>query len=154
MFESTPSPVVFDVKVPDSDKLSARMDEDNSPVKQTEEEKEEKPAVVVATVHFSAACTVPKHTVVEAVEVSKFELIKKARTKSSLEDNLNFELCAVLDSIAVLFQAWPEISFFDGFRPGPPKKPSPWFKVITTSIVFLGQLLPVFCDIFFTCHTY
>ena len=139
VMESTPSPVVLDTKVSVSNSvnLSAHMDEDNSPVKQAEEEKEENP-VVVATVHFSAACTVPKQcVVVEAVEVSK---LKKPRTLSLSEDTFNIQICAILDSIAVLFQVWPEISFSYGFPPGPPKKPPPWFKVITTSIVVFGQL--------------
>ena len=140
VLEGTQSPVVLDVKVPDGGKLLVHLDEDYSLVKPEEEKKEEKP-VVVATVHFSAACTVPKQcVVVETVKVSKFELIKKPRIQSLSENNLNFELCAALDSIAALFEAWPEFSFSDGFPPGPPKKPPPWFGAFTTSIVFLGQL--------------
>ena len=137
--ENAPLPVFLDVKVPDSGNLLVHLDEDNS---QAEEKKEEKP-VVVATVHFSAACTVPKHIVVEAVEkliLDPTELIVEPRIQSLSEDNLNFELCVVFDSIAALFHAWPEFSFSDGFPPGPPKKPPPWFGAFTTSIVFLGQL--------------
>ena len=97
---------------------------------------------MLATVHFSAACTVPKHIVVEAIEkleLKPIELIVKPRTLSISEDDLNFELCADLDSITALFQAWPEFSFSDGFPPGPPKKPPPWFKVYDINL-FLGQL--------------
>ena len=141
--ESTPSPVVLDTKASNSVNLSAHMDEDNSSAKQAEEKKEEKP-VVVATVHFSAACTVPKQRIdVKAFDVSKLEpieLIVEHRTLSILDDNLNFELCAVLDTITAVFQAWPEFSFSDGFPPGPPKKPPPWFEKFTTSIVVVGQL--------------
>ena len=137
--ENTPLPVLLDTKVPDCVNLSVHLDEDYSPVK---EEKEEKP-VVVATVHFSAACTVPKQIVVEAVEkleLEPIELIVEPRIQFLSEDTRNIKLCAVLDTIAALFQAWPEFSFSDGFPPGPPKKPPPWFGAFTTSIVFLGQL--------------
>ena len=96
---------------------------------------------VVATVHFSAACTVPKQcVVVETLKVSKFELIKKPRIQSLSEDNLNFELCLFLDTITAVFQAWPEFSFSDGFPPGPPKKPPPWFEAFMTSILVVDQL--------------
>ena len=142
VLEGTQSPVVLDVKVPDDGILLVHLDEDYSLVKPEEEKKEEKP-VVVAAVHFSAACTVPKHIVVEAIEkleLKPIELIVKPRTLSISEDDLNFELCAALDSIAALFEAWPEFSFSDGFPPGPPKKPPPWFEKFTTSILVVGQL--------------
>ena len=143
VLEGTQSPVVLDVKVPDGGKLLVHLDEDYSLVKPEEEKKEEKP-VVVAAVHFSAACTVHKQRVdVEVADVSKLEpieLIVEHRTLSLSEDTLNIKLYDVLDSIAVLFQAWPEFSFSDGFPPGPPKRPPPWFEEFTTSILFLGQL--------------
>ena len=86
------------------------MDEDNSPGKQADKEKEEKPAVV-ATAHFSAACTVPKHIIVEAVaklELEPIELTMEPRILSLSKDILNIELCAVLDSITAVFHAWPK----------------------------------------------
>ena len=41
VFESTPSPVVFDTKVPDSVKISAHFEEDFTPVKSVQREKED-----------------------------------------------------------------------------------------------------------------
>ena len=152
VLEGTQSPVVLGVKVPDGGKLLVHLDEDYLIVKPEEEKKEEKP-VVVATVHFSAACTVPKQIVVESVEkleLEPIELIVQPRIQSLSEDTLNIKLCDVLDSIAVLFQAWPEFSFSDGFPPGPPKKPPPWFETFTTSICFwVNYDLSVLCDIYF-----
>ena len=50
---------------------------------------------------------------------------------------------AAVKAITDVFLVWPVISFTDGFVPGPPKKPPPWF--IAIRILIICWLIMFFC---------